>query len=239
MNIILFDQKEILNGISRDDFRIQHLLFVLKKDINDPFSAGIINGETGTAKLTAIGEKCFLSFSPEKPKEEPSPLTLICGISRPPVTRRILKDSATAGIAQLHFICIENSEKTYMKSKLWISDDWKKALLEGAQQGKVSFFPQVYQWNSVVEFLKNNQILGDKILLDNIEGKENFAAHLLSEKNNPKTTIAVGAERGWTDFERRNFINNGFQPLSLGKRIYRTEVALSSAIVMAQNIKGI
>lgn len=239
MNIILFKEEELLKGVPKEDFRIQHLLTVLKKDINEPFSAGIINGKTGEAKLSSIGSICTFSFSPLQEKESPSPIVMICGIPRPPVARRILKDCATAAISQLHFIGVENSEKSYTQSKLWKSGDWKLALLEGAQQGKISFFPQIYLWNSVVEFFKNYQPIGDKILLDNVCATQPLAAHLINHKKSSNTVIAVGAERGWTDLERRNFITHGFQTFSLGKRIYRTEVALSSAIVMTQNIKEI
>lgn len=239
MNIILFEEKELSEGFSKKDFRCEHIFSILKKEIGEEFSAGVINKSAGVASISKITDRVYFNYTPQTEKINRCPIKIICGFTRPPVARRILKDCATAGIEEINFICVENSEKSYSQSKLWTTNDYMIALLEGAQQGKNFFFPNILLWRSVSHFLSKFNFSGDKILLDNIIGSKPFANHLLANKETKATAIAIGAERGWVDLERNNFLSNGFMPLSLGNRIYRTEVAVSSSVVMTQNLKEI
>jgi RsmE family RNA methyltransferase len=40
-----------------------------------------------------------------------------------------------------------------------------------------------------------------------------------------RTLLAVGPEGGWVDFEVRKFIEHSFVPVSLGRRVLRTDTA--------------
>ncbi len=240
MNIILFHKDELQNGLPDTDFRVQHLLHILKLDINDEFSSGIINDELGISRLKKIKDKIyFFDFEPTHKPPTQAPIKLICGLPRPPVARRILKDTVTAGIKQIHFVTVENSEKSYAQSKLWKTNDHQIAMLEGAQQGKTTLLPQLFFWDSVAHLLKKSPLDGDKIFLDNCNNALSFSDHLIKEKQNKETVIAVGSERGWTTKERILFTENGYQPLSLGPRIFRTETAVTAALLLTENIKEI
>ena len=56
-------------------------------------------------------------------------------------------------------------------------------------------------------------------------------------KKGEELTIAIGSERGWTQNEREAFFSEGFISYSMGKRILRTETALTSAlsVLLANN----
>ena len=49
---------------------------------------------------------------------------------------------------------------------------------------------------------------------------------------NGRTLLAVGPEGGWVDFEIDKFIEHSFLPISMGKRVLRTDTAVVS--LMAQ-----
>ncbi len=56
MNICLFSQDESSQPLPLRDERAQHILKVLHKDVGDTFTAGIIGGQSGVAKITGRGE---------------------------------------------------------------------------------------------------------------------------------------------------------------------------------------
>lgn len=239
MNIILFDNQEIQQGIPQSDFRAIHIKNILKKSIGDSFLAGVLNNSKGTATISSIKDgRYYFTYQPTEFEGNCSPLSVLCGLPRPPVARRILKDCATAGICEIHFICVENGEKSFAQSKLWSTNDFMLALLEGAQQGGNFYLPTVTLWKSVSHLFSKKNFTGDLIMFDNKIGIESFKNHLL-KPHLKSTVLAIGAERGWSQKEQENFIAAGFKPITLGKRIYRTEVALNSAIVMIQNFKEI
>lgn len=240
MNIILFDQSELENGIPASDFRAIHIKNILKKTQGDSFAAGLLNSSKGTATICSIQKDIYkFNYTPTNRENSTSPVKVLCGLPRPPVARRILKDAATAGILEIHFICVENGEKSFAQSKLWTTKDFMVALLEGAMQGGNFHLPTVTLWKSVSHLFSKKTFYGDLIFFDNTLNATPFKAHLQNPNMPKDTVLAIGAERGWSKGEQENFIAAGFKPISLGKRIYRTEVALSSAIVMTQNFKEI
>lgn len=239
MNIILFNRNEIIQGIPLSDFRAKHILKILKLKENDTFSAGIINQQIGTATINSITEKILFTFHEEKNSYPLAPIKLVCGLLRPPVARRILKDCVTAGIAEIHFISVENGEKSYSQSKLWTTNDHQLAMLEGAQQGGTTLLPKIYHWSSVSHLFQKKSFSRDLIIMDNVTGAKSLSDHLIAHKETKETTLAIGAERGWTDNERRRFASQGFQPILLGPRIFRTETAIAASVLMTQNIKKI
>lgn len=205
--------------------------------MGDRFSAGLINGMMGEAQITSLTDCLKFTFIPLKKPAPLSPIALICGLPRPPVARRIIKDAVTAGVHSIDFIIVENSEKSYAQSKLWKTGDYKMAMIEGAQQGVTTLLPNINIWQSVSHLLQKNNFTGDKLFLDNCTGSVNLSTHLLDHLNKEQTAIAIGSERGWTDKERNHFLNADFSPILLGKRILRTETAVTASVLMTIGIK--
>ena len=57
MNICLFSNDEISKTLPRNDERAQHIIKVLHKKAGDTFTAGIIGGASGTARIVSIDEQ--------------------------------------------------------------------------------------------------------------------------------------------------------------------------------------
>lgn len=68
---------------------------------------------------------------------------------------------------------------------------------------------------------------GRRLLFADEEGGGIGMAGLVGEERPDSAGVvaAIGPERGWSDAERSFFISNGFEPLSLGERVLRTEAA--------------
>ncbi|MBR2461853.1 MAG: 16S rRNA methyltransferase, partial [Spirochaetaceae bacterium] len=83
MNIVLFHSDEIDSLLPLADQRVQHLQRILRKDVGDSFEAGIINGPSGVAQITAWNEEGLsFEFTPTGNGKPLYPLTMIIGFPR-------------------------------------------------------------------------------------------------------------------------------------------------------------
>ena len=237
----------------KNDERYLHIKKVLHLKEGDVFKAGIINGKTGEALISHLSEeKIVFSFCPNKSdknldntdadKFETRPLALppikiILGFPRPIQLRRILRDAASLGFAEIVLCGTELGERSYLKSNLSSPEEIKKYLLDGISQAGQTLLPEFSFCNSVKEALKNLKTAsfkGSKVLLD-IGDFPSLSTFKM--KKGEELTIAIGSERGWTQNEREAFFSEGFISYSMGKRILRTETALTSAlsVLLANN----
>ena len=237
----------------KNDERYLHIKKVLHLKEGDVFKAGIINGKIGEALISHLSEeKIVFSFCPNEPdknldntdadKIESKPLPLppikiILGFPRPIQLRRILRDAASLGFAEIVLCGTELGERSYLKSNLSSPEEIKKYLLDGISQAGQTLLPDFSFCNSVKEALKNLKTAsfkGSKVLLD-IGDFPSLSTFKM--KKGEELTIAIGSERGWTQNEREAFFSEGFISYSMGKRILRTETALTSAlsVLLANN----
>ena len=237
----------------KNDERYLHIKKVLHLKEGDVFKAGIINGKIGEALISHLSEeKIVFSFCPNEPdknldntdadKIENKPLPLppikiILGFPRPIQLRRILRDAASLGFAEIVLCGTDLGERSYLKSNLSSPEEIKKYLLDGISQAGQTLLPAFSFCNSVKEALKNLKTAsfkGSKVLLD-IGHFPSLSTFKM--KKGEELTIAIGSERGWTQNEREAFFSEGFISYSMGKRILRTETALTSAlsVLLANN----
>ena len=94
MNICLFEKSEISKPLSFDDARGDHIIKILHKKQGETFTAGIIDGQSGTAVITKIDEaarQIFFEFTPTGDGKPLNPLKMIIGFPRPIQLRRLLR----------------------------------------------------------------------------------------------------------------------------------------------------
>lgn len=237
----------------KNDERYLHIKKILNLKEGDVFKAGIINGKIGEALISHLSEeKIVFSFCPNPPdkgiadngadKVETRPLPLppikiILGFPRPIQLRRILRDAASLGFAEIVLCGTELGERSYLKSNLSSPEEIKKYLLDGISQAGQTLLPAFSFCSSVKEALKDLKAAsfkGSKVLLD-IGDFPSLSTFRMTKGES--VLITIGSERGWTQNERDVFFSEGFIPYSMGKRILRTETALTSAlsVLLANN----
>lgn len=234
MNICLFSNDEINNPLSIKDERGEHLVKVLHKNVGDTFTAGIIDGKSGVATITAISKEDGISFTFNATGEgkKLNPLKMIIGFPRPIQLKRLLRDIAALGVCEVHLTGTELGEKSYMQSNLVERGSAYKMLLDGTVQAGSTHVPQLFLHKTLQECLSS--VCGDVLLaLDNIrpacslnEASKNIADNNAGVKN---VVAAIGSERGWTDKERSILENAGYIRCGMGERIMRTETAATVA----------
>lgn len=242
MNICLFTQQEISSPLSIDDERASHILKVLHKNVDDSFDAGIIGGASGEALITLIDDKAIhFKFTPTGRGKTLFPLTLIVGFPRPIQLRRLLRDAAGLGVKKIILSGTQLGEKSYMESNIFKDGSADKMLLDGTAQAASTHIPElvlVKTLNQAIELVENEKSVHSKIALDNKNPKTSL--HDFLEKEGANCYVAaIGSERGWSDKERDLLELNGFTLCSMGKRILRTETAVTVASSIILDFMGV
>lgn len=234
MNIILIKPEEE-RAFHRQDYRYQHIKKILKSKEGDTLEAGIVGGKMGVLTIKKISShKINFEFTPDKESRPPLPVYMIIGTPRPPVAKRLIKDLGSWPVKEIHFVSTDLGEKSYLKSNLWLKEEYHFAQLEGASQGKTTYIPPIHRHNNVYSaahsFTADGSGLGilfhNEVSLPRINGT-------FSKDHN--LWLAIGPERGWSEKERDFLISKGFIPHQMGDSVLRTEVACHCALGIMVN----
>lgn len=239
MNIVLFEEAELVSPLPLCDPRIKHIQKILHKGVGDSFDAGIVNGAAGTAEILSVSpqgmEFRFVANGDGKPLH---PVTMIIGFPRPIQLKRLLRDIASLGVSQVHLCGTELGEKSYLKATLSQPEELHAMLKDGSIQAKSTHVPQVFVHQNVascLDFVAGNTSI--RVALDNIEPTASLQGFLSSqfsadEAKTAGVVAAIGSERGWTAKERNLFRERGFTLCSMGERVLRTETAATTAVAI-------
>ena len=247
MNIVLFEEAELVSPLPLCDPRIKHIQKILHKGVGDSFDAGIVNGAAGTAEILSVShqgmEFRFVANGDGKPLH---PVTMIIGFPRPIQLKRLLRDIASLGVSQVHLCGTELGEKSYLKATLSQPEELHAMLKDGSIQAKSTHVPQVFVHQNVascLDFVAGNtsiRVAGNdsiQVALDNIEPTASLQGFLSSkfsadEAKTAGVVAAIGSERGWTANERNLFRERGFTLCGMGERVLRTETAATTAVAI-------
>jgi len=204
---------------------------ILRPGIGDRIDIGCINGPRGKAKVVHSDKSGSWTLQAKwgETPPPPEPVDLIVGLPRPQTARKILNTATSMGFRTISFFQAEKGEPAYAKSKLWISGEWKRRCIEGAEQAFTTWLPHVAHFNSLESCLK--QLLPPErdlaLALDLYEARDSIRelAHWSRQ-----VQLAVGPERGWSPRERNVLRSFHFSIASLGDRVLRTETACAVAM---------
>ena len=235
MNIVLFEPHEMARPLPLSDRRARHLLQVLRLGKGDEFVAGVINGPRGKARIVSLTEAALeLAFDPGETPPPLPPLTLLVGLPRPQTARKLLSEATTLGVAAMHFVSARLSDPNYRQSPLWSTDEWRRHVIEGAQQAGDTRLPDVTWTLSLRGAVETLAAGGTRLGLDNYEASR----PLLDIPLQAPVALALGPERGWTPGELETLRADGFELAHLGSRVLRVETAAVSAIALVRAKMG-
>ena len=231
MNIVLFPEVDATSSIDLDDPRAIHLIDVLRLKVGDTFDAGIVDGDIGKGHIDSIEtDRIVISLDLDSTPPPLYPLTLIVGFPRPQSARDVLRDATTLGVSRIVFSGTEKGEKSYRSSSLWKRREYRRFLIQGACQAFSTRLPEVVLGDSIIESIGLCQDTSVRIALDNYEATRELGYFTESSNGAMSTTVAIGAERGWSARERSHFRENGFLIAHLGRRVLRVETACVAAL---------
>ena len=229
MNVVLFDHDRVTQDLPLSDARARHLRDVLRCGPGMQFKAGVVNGVSGTGTVVAVEQdrvRVALCWNSE-PVVLPD-ITLIVGLPRPPSARKILYQCTAIGCRTIHFVHTGLSDRNYARSKLWRDGEWRRHLLDGAQQSAATTMPEVTCGTALRGVLECVDTGATALALDPDSGTRYLGA---AEVRTP-LVLAVGPERGWSADDRALLARHHFARCTLGTRILRVETACVAALAI-------
>ena len=231
LNILLIEKKvDFLNLPVRGEIA-SHVLTVLKVVVGDKIDIGAHNGPKGKATIIKVtSEELQISIQWQEPHMcDLYPVSLIAGLSRPQTCRKILEQASSLGVSKMNFFISEKSEPSYVESRLWKSDEWKKKIIKGIEQSFSTFIPECKIWSNLEECLFEQKKNSYRFAFDNYESLKTLEDSNAWKGRN-HYTVAIGPERGWSSEERNLLRENNFLLVSMGPRVLRQETALVAGL---------
>ena len=231
MNIVLLRENDWTAGntVRLTDYRAYHLINVIKVEMNQALRVGLINGHRGSAIVKQLGENTVeleVALS-EAPLPRHS-IHLVLALPRPKMLRRVFRSVAEFGVAELHLIHSYRVEKSYWQSPFLDEDKIEIALIQGLERAGDTVLPRVYQHRRFKPFVED-------VLPDISEQRSLLIAHPGVQQQLPTdtqapTTLLVGPEGGFIDYEIELAKQAGAMPVSLGSRILSVDTAVCAVL---------
>jgi len=158
----------------------------------------------------------------------PLPVRLILALPRPKCLKRLLQTIAAMGVKDLTLLHTWRVEKSYWASPLLSPELLREQLVLGLEQGRDTILPEVRLRRLFKPFVE-----------DELEALSRhtvrFVAHPAAPRPCPAataapTTLVIGPEGGFIDYEIDALIAREFSPFSLGPRILRVEQAVPALL---------
>jgi RsmE family RNA methyltransferase len=214
--------------IATSDRRACHIQQVLRLHTGDSVKAGTVNGQMGTATLTSMDtESLIFDTHFHNPPPPPLDLTLILGLPRPKMMRRIVQSVTAMGVKNIVFVNTYKVEKSFWQTP-WLSpENLTEQSLLGLEQAIDTRLPAISQFKLFKPFAEDH-------LPTMIRGREGWFAHPGMSSGPPdKPTgmvLAVGPEGGFTPYETDILEAAGLRGFNMGKRILRMETAIPALL---------
>jgi RsmE family RNA methyltransferase len=199
----------------------------LHKRSGDSFDCGVVNGRRGKGRITGV-EAGIVHIAADLTEPPPKrlPLRLVVGFPRQIQLRRLLREASNMGLCAVDLIESDLGESSYRDTKLLADGGARECLLEGAAQSRDTTLPALAVYDSLDAWLDRwGASAGLRVAADNGPGARSFSVENVAAAATVATTLAVGAERGWSQRERGLLDGGGFMRLSLGSRALRVEAA--------------
>lgn len=228
MNLLILQPEQLIDALAHLSPRqSNHVLKILRLNQGDSLQVGILNGMIGRACIESVdGENVVIRVKNlDQAPPPPLPLSIILGLPRPQMIKRILQTVATMGVAELHLIQSSRVEKSFWQSPCLHKQAIQDQLLLGLEQGKATQLPEVHfhqRFRPFIEDELESISFGAKKIIAH-PGDYPFCTPHTEER---KACLAIGPEGGFLQQEVERFIECGFAPIQLGERILKVETAI-------------
>ncbi|HET8901775.1 MAG TPA: 16S rRNA (uracil(1498)-N(3))-methyltransferase [Holophagaceae bacterium] len=209
--------------------RLAHAREVLGAKPGDTLKAGRLGRRMGTGRIVKL-DADTLELEVELEEEPPAklPLTLLLALPRPKALDRCLQSAAALGVARIVLLNAWRVERAYWASPKLEAAHLREQLILGLEQSRDTVLPELHLARLFVPFM-------EKELPAFAEGARKLLAHPGAEAPCPRgldapAVLALGPEGGWIASELESFARAGFEPVSMGPRVLRTETALAALI---------
>jgi len=239
VNRILFKEDEIGPGgeVRLSDFRAGHVLEVLGAVPGKRIRAGVINGACGHALVEETGRKhVVLKYTPDGEVPPFPDVDLLLALPRPKVMKRLWAPLASMGVGHIVVTNAAKVERNYFDTKWLEKEDYEPLMIEGLMQSGDTRMPKVTVCRRFKVFVEDQ--------LDGVFPETSrfvfhpggsAAVEALNRRKKDRVLIAIGPEGGWTDYELDLLAARGFECISMGWRILRSDTACVAALALVNS----
>ncbi|MCD7862724.1 MAG: 16S rRNA (uracil(1498)-N(3))-methyltransferase [Lachnospiraceae bacterium] len=166
--------------------------------------------------------------------ELPCSITLYQGLPKADKLEWIIEKSVELGVDRIVPVAMERSVMKIDPKKADTKlNRWQNIAQAAAKQSKRDVIPNVCPVCSFPEALKQTDEAQVKLLpYENARGMEATRDILRTVQQGEHIAVFIGPEGGFSEKEVKQALAAGFQPLTLGKRILRTETAVVAVLSM-------
>jgi len=229
MNIILLTAADFCTSdqaVITNQYRLEHIRNIHNAQTGDRLKLGLLNGHLGQGRILSIDSKQItigdIVFDRAPPA--PLPLTLLLGLPRPKMLKRILQTAATLGVKKIYLINSYRVEKSYWQTPWLTPDAIHEQLILGLEQGCDTHLPEVTLVKRFKPFVEDELpalIKNSRALV-----AHPYTSHSCPAQTGENLTLAVGPEGGFIPYEVNMLEQCGFEAVHLGERIMRVETAV-------------
>ena len=170
---------------------------------------------------------CKLIFVKEANVELPAKVTLFQCLPKADKMEMIIQKCVELGVYEIVPVaskrCVVKLDEKKQKSKI---ERWQAIAEAAGKQSKRAIVPNIGQVQSFKEAIKSASDFDIKLIPYELCEDKDSAKKAFSEMGkDKKIAYFIGPEGGFDEEEIKEAIDAGFTPISLGKRILRTETA--------------
>ena len=233
MNLLLLHAHEVdAAGVAQlAGRRLEHAREVLRVQAGQSLKVGVLGGLMGSAEVISQSpEALVLQVNVTQPPPPRAGVSLVLAVPRPKALKRVIPAVASLGVDRVVLVNAARVEKSYFDSKV-LAQEFLDGLVElGLEQACDTLRPTL----EIRERLK--PFVEDELASWAPAGSVRLIPHPHAStplKPVPASThvvLAIGPDGGWVPYEIELFSKNGFQPVSLGPRVLRGEVAVPAVL---------
>ena len=221
---------------------VNHIKNVIRLKPGDEISVSNgIDGRDYRCGIVAITEnevQCELRFIKEDGVELPAKVYLFQGLPKGDKMELIIQKMVELGVYEIIPVamqrCVVKLDDKKAKAKI---ARWQGIAEAAAKQSKRGIVPQIRAVMSYKEALAYAADMDCRLVpyemeesLDGASGMAGTKKLIETIKPGQSVAIFIGPEGGFEDSEIQNAISQGMKPITLGKRILRTETAGMTAM---------
>lgn len=230
MNLLLLKERDFLSpntAIINTPAVITHLKTVLNAQVGDSLKVGQIGGQLGTAVIEKLDKEVILKdISLTTPPPSKLPFTVVLALPRPKVLRRLIIDMTAVGVPNIVLMNSYRTDKSYWQSPLL--DRLDEFVLEGLSQGVDTILPTVTLEKRFKPFVEDRlTAFGKTMAVFHPYNAVPIGEYLTQQT---PTTLIIGAEGGFIEYEIDLLKAQGASVVGLGERILRTEAAANAVL---------
>lgn len=210
---------------------VNHIKNVLRMKVGEELAvSNDVDGKEYRCGIVALEEelvRCELRFVKEDGVELPSKVYLFQGLPKADKMELIIQKAVELGVYQVIPVaakrCVVKLDDKKAKNKI---ARWQGIAEAAAKQSKRGIIPKVSEVMTFGEAVQFAESMDVKLIpYELAEGMDKTKEIIGALKHGQSIAVFIGPEGGFEEAEVAKALEHGIEPITLGKRILRTETA--------------